>query len=71
MNTADAHTPNTRLLAATLLLCLAALAACGQPRVATAPASQVSAPVATMPAPQEPLDTTPITPVESAGASGE
>ena len=72
MNTAFSNTRNIRSLAATLLLSLAALAAlggCQSPPGAIAPAAEVSTPAAAMPAPQEPFDTTPITPVESAGAS--
>jgi len=69
MNTAFPDTLNPRSLAAALLLSLAALAACQAPPGVTAPARDVSMPAASMPAPQEPFDTTPITPVESAGAS--
>ena len=71
MNTAFHPVANTRSLTAALLLSLAALAACSQPpRGVTMPAaSEAAAPAAVMPAPQEPFDTTPITPVESAGAS--
>lgn len=54
---------------------LAALAGCSAPPVADAVAPAPAAPVAAglqaqWAAPQEPLDTTAITPVESAGASG-
>jgi hypothetical protein len=71
MNTASHRNANTRSPAtALLLLALVALAACQPPRGVMSPAREVSAPAAAMPAPQEPFDTTPITPVESAGASG-
>lgn len=52
----------------------AALAGCGAPpvadAVAVAPAPAAASLQAWWAAPQEPLDTTAITPVESAGASG-
>ena len=70
MNNAFPDTSSIRSLAATLLLCVAALAACQPPLGVMAPAGKVAVPAAaTMPAPQEPFDATPITPVESAGAS--
>ena len=72
MNTAFTFTSNTRSLAATVLLSLAALAACQSPPPSVMdPVADSAVPVAAMPAPQAPLDTTPITPVESAGAAAE
>jgi hypothetical protein len=63
---------NARLLAVGLTLSTAALVACqSQPTGVTAPAAEVATPVAGMPAPQAPFDTTSITPVESAGAAPE
>ena len=72
MNTAFTFTSNTRSLAATVLLSLAALAACQSPPpgVMTS-AAEGAAPAGAMPAPQAPFDTTPNTPVKSAGAAAE
>ena len=78
MNTAfpnARNTANTRSLAGTVMLSLAALVACQAPppgvMAATAEASTpaTAMPAAAMPAPQAPFDSTPITPVESAGAA--
>ena len=64
------NTANTRSLAGTVMLSLAALVACqSAPPIMTARAAEVSTPPAAMPAPQAPFDTTPVTPVESAGAA--
>ena len=74
------NTANSRALAATLLLSLAALVACRSPLLIVTPivtpivapaAAEGIATAATLPAPQLPFDTTPITPVETAGASVE
>ena len=64
---------NARSLAGTVMLALAAaLTACqSPPGLMAPPAVQVSTPTAAMPAPQAPFDTTPITPVESAGAAAQ
>lgn len=74
MNTVLRNTPGIRSLAATLLLSMAGLAtlvACQSPPNAVAPAAAGDVPAAAIPAPQAPFDTTPITPVESAGAAAE
>ena len=64
------NTANTRSLAGNVMLSLAALMACqSAPPIVMAPAAKVSTPRAAMPAPQAPFDTTPVTPVESAGAA--
>ena len=64
------NTANTRSLAGTVMLSLAAVVACqSAPPIVMAPAAKVSTPRAAMPAPQAPFDTTPVTPVESAGAA--
>ena len=70
------NTANSRALAATLLLSLAALMACQSPLLIVTPivapaAAEGIATAATLPAPHPPFDTTPITPVETAGASVE
>ena len=58
--------------AATVLLSWAALVACQSPPPnALASAVDVAVPAHAMAAPQAPFDTTPITPVESAGAAAE
>ena len=73
MNTAfpnARNTANTRSLAGTVMLSLAALVACqAPPQGVMAATAEASAPAAAMPAPQAPFDTTSITPVESAGAA--
>ena len=72
MNTAFTFTSNTRSLAATVLLSLAALAACqSQPPGVMTSAAEGAAPAAAMSAPQAPLDTKSITAVESADAAAE
>ena len=77
MNTAFPNackTFNARSRAGPVMLALAtALTACQSPPpgLMAPPAVQVSAPTAAMPAPQAPFDTTPITPVESAGAAAQ
>ena len=69
MNTAF---PNARSLASALIMSMAALVAWQLPPPnVTAIAAEVSTLAAAMPAPQPSFDTTPITPVESAGASTE
>ena len=69
MNTAF---PNARSLASALIMSIAALVAWQlPPPTVTAIAAEVSTLAAAMPAPQPPFDITPITPVESAGASTE
>ena len=58
--------------AATMLLSWAALVACQSPPPnAMASAVDIATPAPAMAAPQAPFDTTPITPVESAGAAAE
>ncbi|MBC7480629.1 MAG: hypothetical protein H7337_01625 [Rhizobacter sp.] len=62
----------TRILAATLLLVLAGCVAVEAVRPAATPAAIDTTPPGfdiAMPAPQEPLDTTPITAVETVGAA--
>ena len=72
MNTAFTFTSNTRSLAATVLLSLAALAACqSQPPGVMTSAAEGAAPAGAMTAPQALFDTTPITPVKSAGVAAE
>lgn len=64
--------PNVCSLASVLIVSAAALVACQvTPPERGATVTEVSTPAASMPAPQPPFDTTPITPVESAGAAAE
>ncbi len=78
MNTPFSH---ARCIAGCLILSLAALVACQSappealpyavPSAPAAPVTTLSTAAAAMPPPQAPFDTTPITPVESAGAAAQ
>jgi hypothetical protein len=74
MNTVLRNIPQPagiRWRAAALLLSMSALVACQSPPSVMTAAAAGGVPGAAMPAPQVPFDTTPVTPVESAGAAAE